>query len=168
MSLIPNNEKYLRLQTASSAVMGHLGLSSLRWIQREELTPYVIYILEYINAELILSGKTTVIQKVQAFIDLYGRGTDKIVDNNILTLLSQLKIPSTDPEYREDLFCLTWGNLGTSIYMALLYNYPELFSKEKTDCHSCGCSGGGKEKLPEWIGPIISSGNMGGGCGCTG
>lgn len=159
-------EEYIRFQTSMTAVQSHLGISCIRWYLSKELSPYIIYILEYINTKLILSGASTIYQKLTEFSEIYQDGTDKIINKEIEDLLYEMKIDSSDPDYREDLFCLAWGNLMTSIYTTLQYNYSQVFATQEEDCHTqCSCPGSSDSELG-----IPDSGSWESskiGCGCT-
>ena len=135
------NERTVKLNTLLTSVKSLLGLSCIKWYKSEELIPYVISILEYLNKKLMLSGACTISQRLQEYVDTYEMGVEMIIKKEISDLTYMVGIDTSDPNYREDLFILTWGMLLSSIYMQLLYNYAGVLddaSISSYDCHS-GC-----------------------------
>lgn len=136
-----NNNSTVKLNTLITSVQSQLGLSCLKWYRHEELDPYIIAILDYINGRLMMSGACTIIQKLQEFVDFYDEGMEMILSNNTKDLVYLIGINTADPEYREEVFTLAWGTFMASIYMQLMYNYAGVFddsSVSSYDCHS-GC-----------------------------
>ena len=175
MGLLCNNNLTVKLKTLVTSIQNQLGLSCLKWYRHEELDPYVISILEYLNSRLILSGTCTIVQRLQEFTDFYNDGMEMILSGNTKDLVYMMGINTSDPEYREELFTLAWGTLMSSVYMQLMYNYAGVFddsSVSSVDCHG-GCHRSECEGL---IGSGITSslGNGGNwqssnitGCGCN-
>ena len=176
MGLLCNNNLTVKLKTLITSIQGQLGLSCLKWYRHEELDPYVISILEYLNSRLILSGACTIIQRLQEFTGFYEDGTEMILSGNTKDLVYLVGINTADPEYREEIFTLAWGILMSSIYMQLMYNYAGVFddsSVSSVDCHS-GCY---KSECEGLIGSGVTSSlggygnwessNVKGNCGCN-
>lgn len=136
-----NSNQQVKLNTLITSIQSLLGLSCLKWYRHEELDPYVISIMEYLNSKLILSGACTISQHLQEFTGLYEEGTDLILKKKTTDLAYLLGINTNDPEYREEVLTLAWGIFMSSIYMQLMYNYAGIFDDSSVslyDCHS-GC-----------------------------
>lgn len=144
-----NNSQTVQLQTLLVSLQNQLGLSCLKWYRHEELEPYVIAILNYLNSRLILSGACTILQRLQEFTDFYDKGMELILSRETKELAFIVGIDTSDPEYREEIFTLAWGTFMSSIYMQLMYNFAGVFddsSVSSYDCHS-GCHNSDCESL---------------------
>ena len=171
-----NNNQTVQLKTLLVSLQNQLGLSCFKWYRHEELEPYVIYILNYLNSRLILSGACTILQRLQEFTNFYEEGMELIISENISDLTFKIGINTEDSEYREELFTLAWGTFMSSVYMQLMYNYAGVFddsSVSSYDCHG-GCQ---KSECESLLGSGVTSslGGYGswqssgvyGDCGCN-
>lgn len=159
---------YVRFQTALTSIKNNLGINCIQWYFHKDLNIYIYYIIEYINSKLILSGASTLEQYLEEFSIMYQDGTDKIINGCIEELLFEMNVDSSDPYFREDLFCLAWGNLMTSIYLTLNYNYSHLFVKQDIDCHSSCNECSENYENPGGINNVGSWKLDNFGCGCNG
>lgn len=154
-----SNEKYIRLTTATNSVRSYLRLCCISWYSNEDLDEYYVYILEYINSQIILSGSETLLQCVKKFSDLYKAGSDKIISGNTIGLYTDMGITAPPSQ---DNFIFAWSNLMTSIYSTLQVTYSYLFATISVDCLS-GCDN--CSDTPPNVDSIYeSTGN----CGCNG
>lgn len=171
-----NNNQTVQLKTLLVSLQNQLGLSNIKWYRHEELEPYILSILNYLNNRLILSGTCTILQRLQEFTNFYENGMEQILSNNTRDLVFSIGIDTTDPEYRQELFTLAWGTFMSSLYMQLMYNYAGVFddsSVSSYDCHS-GCHqveceallGNGVASNLGGLGSWQSSGVYGD-CGCN-
>ena len=155
-----NNSQTVQLKTLLVSLQNQLGLSCLKWYRHEDLEPYIISILNYLNSRLILSGTCTILQRLQEFTDFYDKGMELILSEETKELAFIIGINTSDPEYREEIFTLAWGTFMSSIYMQLMYNYAGVFddsSVSSYDCHS-GCYNSDCDSL---LGSGVTS-NLGG------
>ena len=142
-------DTYVRLKLASYG-LGHIfGISVIRWYPSGELEPYVVNVMEYIEKQMILSGATTLKQKLDAYDELYHNIMDQIIYGQIFDLLVAMGIPAGSNYYYNDNCCEDCSvanethfitatvNFITSLYMQLRYNYSHLYLTPQTDCHSC-------------------------------
>lgn len=170
------NNKSVKINTLLISLQNQLGLGCIKWYRHEELDPYVIAIAEYLNSRLILSGACTTLQKLQEFTEFYEDGMNLIISDKIIDLTHLMKLDTTDPEYREELFTLAWGTFMSSVYMQLMYNYAGVFDDSSVstyDCHS-GCHKSDCDSLlGTWITPPSNgtgdwtSSSVSGNCGCN-
>lgn len=138
-------DTYVRLKLASYG-LGHIfGISVIRWYPSGELEPYVANVMEYIEKQMILSGASSLKQKLDVYDELYHNIMDQINYGQLFDLLVAMGIPVGIDEDcysvpSETLFITATVNFITSLYMQLRYNYSHLYLTPQTDCHSC--SGG--------------------------
>ena len=139
-------DTYVRLKLASYG-LGHIfGISVIRWYPSGELEPYVANVMEYIEKQMILSGASSLKQKLEVYDELYHNIMDQILYGQLFDLLVAMGIPvgidDCDCECcggvsSETLFITATINFITSLYMQLRYNYSHLYLTPQTDCHSC-------------------------------
>ena len=166
-----NKELDVRLETSLISLQTQLGVNCITWFRHDELDPYALYILEYLNKEFIQNGACTILQKLQEFSIIFQEGTEQIVNDEVKDLEFKLGINTSDETYRRDLLILAWGNLMTGLYMTLSYNYSEMFNPsgyQIEDCHSCKqCHGSGVDTSlgsGYWDNNIYYNNS---GCGCN-
>lgn len=117
---------------------GLLGLGCIHLINREELMPYISRILEKLNTWITLEDKESQFQNVKIFIEKYEDGLDKLIGPNRMNeLLEDYGYTRGDQDFIPRYFVASWTNIYTTIYLELLYNYPELFTTSPIDCHEC-------------------------------
>ena len=134
-------DTYVRLKLASYG-LGHIfGISVIRWYPSGELEPYVANVMEYIEKQMILSGASSLKQKLDVYDELYHNIMDQINYGQLFDLLVAMGIPHYIDEDgcapSDTLFVTATVNFITSLYMQLRYNYSHLYLTPQTDCHSC-------------------------------
>ena len=147
-----------------------LGLGCIHILQKEEFMPYITRILETLNSWLVLEDKESQAEVVKLFVGYYEDGLEKIAlgETGVEELLADYDYSSLDPDLDIPCFLVSWTNVFSTIYLELLYNYPELFTTSPVDCHEC-CgtisedSNGGLVYLPG-TGNLSSSYIQ---CGCS-
>lgn len=171
-----NSNHTVKLNTLITSIQSLLGLSCLKWYRHEELEPYVITIMEYLNSKLILSGACTISQHLQEFTDSYEEGTELILSGKTSDLAYLLGINTKDPEYRAEFLTLAWGTFMSFIYMQLMYNYAGVFDDSSVSsydchggCHSSDCNGMLGSGITSSLGNIGNwqSSNVSGNCSCN-
>ena len=143
MNLV-REDTYARLKLASYGLSKIFGLNVIRWYPSERLEPYIVYIMEYIEKHMILSGATTLKQKIDEFDSLYHEIMDKLIDGEIFDLMVSMGISNCpcdnldfDMIFSENLFVTSLSNFITSLYIQLRYNYSHLYLSPQKDCHVC-------------------------------
>lgn len=142
-----------------------LGLGCIHLIEKEEFLPYVARVIEKLNTWITLEDKQTRKENIKLFIEYYEDGLKKMIIQNS-ELLADYDYPG-DEDFTLRYFIASWTNVYTTIYLELLYNYPEFFTTQPIDCHEC-C---GSVSEDEYGNPIYTSGsgNLSAsfiGCGC--
>lgn len=160
----------VQFKTLLVSVQNQLGLSCIKWFRHEELDPYVLAILDYLNGKLILSGACTILQRLQEFTALYEEGTEQIINKETADLAYKVGLNTGDSEYREELFTLAWGIFMSSLYTQLTYNYAGIFDEvnKNHDCHDvCNECGTGASVDTSLGGTgVWQSSSYRGDCGC--
>ena len=117
---------------------GMLGLGCIHLLEKEELLPYISRIIETLNTWLTLEDKDSRRDVVKLFVEYYEDGLDKLIGPHRMNeLLEDYGYTRSDPEFTQRYFVASWTNVYTTIYLELLYNYPEFFTTSPIDCHEC-------------------------------
>lgn len=115
-----------------------LGLGCIHLLEKEELLPYISRIVEKLNTWITLEDKESHRDNVKLFIDFYEDGLDKLIGPHKMNeLLEDYDYTRGDQDFTQRYFVTSWTNVYTTIYLELLYNYPELFTTSPIDCHEC-------------------------------
>ena len=116
-----------------------LGIGCLHIWEDDVLMPYITRILSDLNEKMLLEGKETLEDNVAFFIEYYREGMSKILgsDEDYKELVERYGYDINDPNFVCRYFVAAWVDIMKTIYMTLLYNYPELFTTQAIDCHEC-------------------------------
>lgn len=147
-----------------------LGLGCIHILQKEEFMSYITRILEIINSRLVLEDKDSHSDIVKLFIEYYEDGLEKISlgEEGVNRLLGDYDYASEDPDLDLPCFLVSWTNIFSTIYIELLYNYPELFTTSPVDCHDC-CGSISEDEDGKFV-YIPGAGNLSSSyfqCGCS-
>lgn len=117
---------------------GLLGLGCFHFFEKDELMPYISRIIEKLTTWITLEDKSDHSENVKLFIQYFEDGFEKLIGPHRMNeLLGDYEFTRSDPEFTQRYFVTSWTNVFTTIYLELLYNYPELFTTSPIDCHEC-------------------------------
>lgn len=146
-----NDEKgYITYSSVLQSLKSFLGISQVDFMLRCELSPYVTYILQYINSRLILLGEDVGIKVyLQEVFDIYEAGSNKIINNAAKELAFELCIDTNEDvcptseeiPYNQDRFIFAWTNILTSLVVRLKFQYSSLLVQPidtSCPCDECG------------------------------
>ena len=140
-------EGYINYSTSLASIRSMLGVGALDFYLRPELSPYVTYILCYLNRKLINLGVVDIKTYIQEVFDIFDHGADLIIVGAAFDLAIEVGIDTGDVwiegqevPYMQDRFIFCWSNVLTTITQILRLSYSGLFAQEEEDC-PCKCGG---------------------------
>ena len=145
---------YVDYTSSLELVKTILGIGVVDFEVRQELAPYLTYIMKYLSKELVLLGETDIKEKLQKIFDIHSDGADLIVDNNAETLADLIGIDTTPIEteseeeinYNQDRFIFSWTNILSCLVTRLRIMYASLLEDPITQGCPCGCGIGETQK----------------------
>jgi len=147
---------YVDYTSSLELVKTILGIGVVDFEVRQELAPYLTYIMKYLSKELVLLGETDIKEKLQKIFDIHSDGADLIVDNNAETLADLIGIDTTPIEteseeeinYNQDRFIFSWTNILSCLVTRLRIMYASLL--EDPIAQGCPCECGIGETRKDW------------------
>lgn len=138
--------EYVEYKNSLCSLKGQLGLNCFHIISKDEFMPYITKIISKLNEKLVMEDKARLEDRIKLFIEYYEDGLDKYAEGFIDEIDEEYGFESEDPEFKQDLFDVSWTNIFSSIYLQEMYNYAYLFTDTPIDCHEC-CGVIGKDEL---------------------
>lgn len=143
---------YIEYQTALAHLKTLLGLRDVDYLVRDELSPYVTKIIQYVVKRLIILDDTDIKVLLQEMFDIFDYGADLIVADNAYTLATEIPCidVSEDDEvkYDQDRFIFSWANVMTALNTRLRLMYASLLVQ--TPSQGCCCCCGTGETTTDW------------------
>ena len=131
-------------------------------ICREELLPYQVVILKYINRNLITLGSDVMKHKIEKILEIFAHGADKIVTECApMELATEVGIDTENENYVCCRFVFAWTNFLTALCIRLKFQYAYLFTPEYDgECCKCGARGETSKDQESWVSNVFPHDEM--------
>lgn len=125
-------------------------------LSRQNLLPYQVVILQYINRQLIELGSDDLKTKIQKIFDIYEQGADLICNCTVPELAELIGVDTQDQDYRCCVFVFAWTNFLTALCIRLKFQYAYLFAPDiDEECCKCGARGETFRDMESWVSNVF-------------
>ena len=103
--------EYVEYKNSLCSLKNQLGLSCFHIITKEEFMPYITRIISKLTEKLVMEDKDSLEDRIRLFIEYYEDGLNKYAEGFIDEIDEEYGFESEDPEFKQDLFDVSWTNI---------------------------------------------------------